>query len=33
MKPIEALNRVVEIATSYWVSQVFFTACKLAACV
>ena len=28
-KPIEALNRVVEIASSFCVSQVFFTACKL----
>lgn len=29
MKPLEALNRLLEIATSYLVSQIFFTACNL----
>jgi acetylserotonin N-methyltransferase len=28
-KPIAALNRLIEISTSYGVSQVFFTACQL----
>jgi len=29
MKPVDALNRLIEIATSYAVSQTFFTACNL----
>lgn len=29
MKPVEALNRLIAIATSYCVSQTFFTACQL----
>lgn len=29
IKPLEALNRIVEIASSYIVSQIFFTACSL----
>jgi len=29
MKPLEALNRLQEIATSFWVSQTFFAACSL----
>lgn len=29
MKPLQALNRLLEIATSYLVSQIFFTACNL----
>src|SRR5262245_24990872 len=29
MKPVEALNRLLEIATNYCVSQAFFTACNL----
>lgn len=29
MKPLEALNRILEIASSYLVSQIFFTACSL----
>jgi 3-hydroxy-5-methyl-1-naphthoate 3-O-methyltransferase len=29
MKPVEALNRLLDIATSYCVSQAFFTACDL----
>ena len=29
LKPVEALNRLVEIVNGYAVSQTFFTACRL----